>query len=122
MPACSSSLEGSTMHASSQARPLGTPAPPLQVTVSNSLGASSSRNSCTLDGKLGFEARNMTRMDIDELRVRYEAAFEVYRRHTVKLIERSKGGQQPSPQELVAEEEALHEFTRLRRELLDAVR
>ena len=64
----------------------------------------------------------MTRMDIDELRVRYEAAFEVYRRHTAKLIERSKGGQQPTPQELSAEEQALHDFTRLRRELLDAIR
>ena len=64
----------------------------------------------------------MTRMDIDELRGRYEAAFEAYRLHTVKLLERSKGGQQPTPQELVAEEQALHDFTRLRRELLDAIR
>jgi len=63
----------------------------------------------------------MTRMDIDELRVRYEAAFEVYRLHTQKLIERSKGGQQPTPQELSAEADALFELTRLRRELLDAV-
>lgn len=64
----------------------------------------------------------MTRMDIDQLRVRYEAAFEVYRRHTAKLLERSKGGQLPTPQELVAEAEALHELTRLRRELLDVLR
>jgi hypothetical protein len=61
-------------------------------------------------------------MGIDELRQRYEAAFEVYRRHTVNLLERSKGGQLPTPQELVAEAEALHELTRLRRELLDALR
>ena len=64
----------------------------------------------------------MTRMDIDELRVRYEAAFEVYRRNTAKLIECSKGGQLPKPQELAAEQESLHELMRLRRELLDAVR
>jgi hypothetical protein len=61
-------------------------------------------------------------MDIDELRVRYQAASEAYRRHTTKLIEHSKGGQLPTPQELVAEEEALHELMRLRRELLDALR
>jgi hypothetical protein len=68
------------------------------------------------------KAATMTRMYIDELRMRYEAAFEVYRRHTVKLLERSKGGQLPTPQELSAEAEALHELTRLRRELLDALR
>lgn len=63
----------------------------------------------------------MTRMEIDELRVRYEAAFEVYRVHTARLIEHSKGGQQPTPQELVAEEEALYELERARRDLLDAL-
>ena len=64
----------------------------------------------------------MTRMDIDELRVRYEAASEAYRRHTAKLLEHSKGGQLPTPQELAAEEEALHELMRLRRELLGVLR
>jgi hypothetical protein len=63
----------------------------------------------------------MIRIDIDALRSRYEAVFEVYRVHTQKLIERSKGGQQPSPQELAAEEQALHELTRVRRELLEAL-
>jgi hypothetical protein len=63
----------------------------------------------------------MIRIEIDGLRSRYEAVFEVYRVHTLKLIERSKGGQQPSPQELAAEERALHELTRVRRELLDAL-
>jgi len=63
----------------------------------------------------------MTRIDIDELRARYEAAFEAFRLHTVKLLERSKGGQQPTPQELAAETEALYELTRLRRELLEAL-
>ena len=62
-----------------------------------------------------------TRIDIDEMRLRYEAAFEVYRLHTVKLIEHSKGGRQPTPQELAAEEEALYDLTRIRRELLDAL-
>ena len=52
----------------------------------------------------------MTRMDIDALRVRYEAAFEAYRLHTAKLLEHSKGGQQPTPQELAAETDALYEL------------
>ena len=64
---------------------------------------------------------NMTRMEIDVLRARYEAAFEVYRAHTIKLLEHSKGGQQPAPQDLVAEEEALYALERARRDLLDAV-
>ena len=63
----------------------------------------------------------MTRIDIDELRARYEAAFEAYGLHTAKLLERCKGGQQPTPQELAAETDALYELTRLRRELLDAL-
>ena len=62
-----------------------------------------------------------TRIEIDEMRLRYEAAFEVYRLHTVKLLEHSKGGRQPAPQELAAEEEALYELTRLRRELLSVL-
>ncbi len=62
-----------------------------------------------------------TRIDIDALRLRYEAAFEVYRMHTANLIEHSKGGRQPAPQVLAAEEEALYELTRIRRELLDAL-
>jgi hypothetical protein len=63
----------------------------------------------------------MTRIEIDGLRSRYEAAFEVYRMHTARLIEQSKGGRQPAPQELAAEEQALYDLTRLRRELLDAL-
>jgi hypothetical protein len=63
----------------------------------------------------------MTRIEIDAVRSRYEAVFDAYRVHTLKLIERSKGGQQPSPQELAGEEQALHELTRVRRELLDAL-
>jgi hypothetical protein len=62
-----------------------------------------------------------TRIHIDELRLRYEAAFEVYRVHTANLIEHSKGGHQPTPQELAAEEQALYDLTRVRRELLDAL-
>jgi hypothetical protein len=60
-------------------------------------------------------------MEIDALRARYEAAFEVYRVHTVKLLEDSKGGQQPTPQDLAAEEEALYALQRARRDLLDAL-
>jgi hypothetical protein len=60
-------------------------------------------------------------MEIDELRSRYEAAFEVFRAHTTKLIASSKGGQQPTPQDLSGEEQALYELTRARRDLLDAL-
>jgi hypothetical protein len=60
-------------------------------------------------------------MEIDALRARYEAAFEVYRVHTAKLLEDSKGGQQPTPQDLAAEEEALYALQRARRDLLDAL-
>lgn len=63
----------------------------------------------------------MTRIEIDELRARYEAAFEMFSGLTVKIIESSKGGQLPMPQDLAAEERALHEITRLRRELLRAL-
>ena len=63
----------------------------------------------------------MTRMEIDALRARYDAAFEVFRAHTAKLLAQSKGGQQPAPQDLVAEEEALYGLERARRELLDAL-
>lgn len=63
----------------------------------------------------------MTRIDIDELRARYEAAFELFRGQTVALIERSKGGRLPAPQDLAAEERGLHELMRLRRELLEAL-
>lgn len=63
----------------------------------------------------------MIRIEIDAVRSRYEAVFDVYRAHTQRLIERSKGGQQPSPQELAAEEQAFHELSRVRRELLEAL-
>ena len=60
-------------------------------------------------------------MEVDALRARYEAAFEVYRAHTAKLLAQSKGGQQPPPQDLAAEEEALYGLERARRDLLDAL-
>jgi hypothetical protein len=37
------------------------------------------------------------------------------------LLEDSKGGQQPTPQDLAAEEEALYALQRARRDLLDAL-
>lgn len=63
----------------------------------------------------------MTRIEIDALRARYQAAFDVFSGLTVKIIESSKGGELPKPQDLAAEERALHEITRLRRELLRAL-
>jgi hypothetical protein len=63
----------------------------------------------------------MTRIDVDGLRLRFEAALEAYRLHAARLIEQSKAGHQPPPQELVAEESALSELQRKRRELLGAL-
>jgi hypothetical protein len=63
----------------------------------------------------------MIRIEIDALRLQFESALEAYRLHAARLIEHSKAGQQPPPQELVAEENALTELMRKRRELLTAL-
>jgi hypothetical protein len=63
----------------------------------------------------------MTRIEIDGLRLQFEAALEAYRLHAQRLVEQSKAGLQPPPQELVAEEDALAELIKKRRELLTAL-
>ena len=59
----------------------------------------------------------MTRTDLDALRLRYQAACAAYHRHADRVAEHSKGGAAPPLAELFAEEQALWELTKVRREL-----
>ena len=63
----------------------------------------------------------MTRIDIDALRVRFEAACDAYYTHACKVIDQSKGGALPLHEDLNAEALALYELSTVRRELLDAL-
>jgi hypothetical protein len=60
-------------------------------------------------------------MEVDDLRARCRAAFAVYEAHVSTVIEHSKGGASPAPAELHAEEAALYEFGKTRRDLLHAI-
>lgn len=64
----------------------------------------------------------MTRIELDALRLRCRAAFEVYQARVARVIEQSKGGEMPPDSELDAEEQALYEYAKVRRDLLDALR
>ena len=64
----------------------------------------------------------MTRIELDALRLRCRAAFEAYQARVAKVIEHCKGGEMPPDAELHAEEEALYEYAKVRRDLLDALR
>ena len=63
----------------------------------------------------------MTRIELDVLQLRCTAAFSAYQGHLTAVLERAKGGQPPSEQDLHAEEQALYEYARTRREFLDAL-
>jgi hypothetical protein len=63
----------------------------------------------------------MTRIEIDDLRLRCEAVLKAYTAHASNLLEHSKGGVRPLLATLHAEEQALYEFATVRRELLDAL-
>ena len=63
----------------------------------------------------------MTRIDIDALRLQFEAACDAYYTHACKLIAQSKGGELPAPEHLNAETLALNALSKIRRELLDAL-
>jgi hypothetical protein len=63
----------------------------------------------------------MTRADIDALRLRYQAACNAYHQHANRVVESSKGGETPPVAELFAEEQALWELAKVRRELLDGL-
>ncbi len=65
--------------------------------------------------------QRMTRIEFDTLRLRYEAAFDAYQLHAARIIAHSKGGERPPDLELHAEEQALWELAKVRRELLDAL-
>lgn len=63
----------------------------------------------------------MTRIEIELLRQRCTTAFSTYQAHLTTVVERSNIGQSPSAQDLHAEEQALYEYARCRREFLDAL-
>ena len=63
----------------------------------------------------------MTRIEADELRLRCRAASDAYQTWISILLDHSKGGTRPPSPELEAEEQALYEFARIRREYLDAL-
>jgi hypothetical protein len=60
-------------------------------------------------------------MEFDVLRLRYRAVLDAHRAHTDNVLEHSKGGERPPESELQAEEEALWELAKARREFLDAL-
>jgi hypothetical protein len=64
---------------------------------------------------------DVTRVEVDALRLRCEAALEGYRRRAARVLQLSKWGELPAVAELEAEEAALYEFAKLRRDLLDAL-
>jgi hypothetical protein len=63
----------------------------------------------------------MTRIEIDGLRLQFEAACDVYYTQACKLIDQAKGGQQPLEDNLHAEALALDLLNKARRSLLDAL-
>ena len=65
--------------------------------------------------------QRMTRIEFDDLRLRYRAAFDLFVEVTTQIIESSKSGHRPPESDLFAEEEGLWELARLRREFLDAL-
>ena len=68
-----------------------------------------------------WQSDRMPRMEVDDLRVRCRAAFAVYEAHFSTVIEQSKSGALPAPGEHHAEEAALYEFGKTRRDLLHAI-
>jgi hypothetical protein len=63
----------------------------------------------------------MTRIELDGLRLRCRAALDAHHAHLTGVIEHSKGGIRPPLDELHAEELALYELAKIRREFLDAL-
>ena len=63
----------------------------------------------------------MTRAEVDAVRLRCAAALEGYWRRAARVLELSKWGELPATADLEAEEAALYEYAKLRRELLDAL-
>jgi hypothetical protein len=59
-------------------------------------------------------------MEVDELRVRYRAATDAYYAHAANIARKIKSGESPLPSELQAEEQALAQLVRVRRQLFDA--
>lgn len=63
----------------------------------------------------------MTTADIDLLRSRCTEAFSVYEARFKAVLAKCRRGELPGEEELRAEEQALYEYARVRRELLDAL-
>jgi len=63
----------------------------------------------------------MNRIQIDMLRLRCAAALAAYHAHATNVLERAKLGEMAPKPERDAEEQALYEYAKLRRELLDAL-
>jgi hypothetical protein len=63
----------------------------------------------------------VTRIELDALRLRCRAALDAHHARLTALLEQSKGGNRPPFDELHAEELALYELARIRREYLDAL-
>ena len=63
----------------------------------------------------------MTRMEVDELRLRYRAASDAYYAHVASIARQIKDGRSPLPSELQAEEQALEQLISIRRQLFDSL-
>jgi hypothetical protein len=63
----------------------------------------------------------VTRIEVDALRLRCRAASDAHHDHLATLLDLSKGGTRPPLQVLHAEEQALYELAKIRREYLDAL-
>jgi hypothetical protein len=64
---------------------------------------------------------SLTRIELVALRLRCAAAFSAYQAQLTTVLQNSKGGQTPTAQDLHAEEQALYEYAKVRREFLDAL-
>jgi len=64
---------------------------------------------------------SMTRLEVVALRLRCAAAFSTYQARLTTVLENSKRGQTPTAEDLHAEEQALYEYAKVRREFLDAL-
>ena len=73
------------------------------------------------DPKKFGETRGVTRIEIDGLRLQFEAACDVYYTRACKVIDQAKDGQRPLEENLNAEAMALDLLTKVRQSLLDAL-
>jgi hypothetical protein len=65
--------------------------------------------------------KSINRIEVVALRLRCGAAFSAYQAQLTAILQSSKGGRTPPAQNLHAEEQALYEYAKVRREFLDAL-